>query len=123
MHELDADAAAVVLTGLFGGFTVKVQFGHGFWPKVLFQGIEFGLQMTPTAKGVKDLIAVRNQQVAGVVFQGKIFSDHGRVSAAYYNYRVGRKSSNGLWPLRYSGGSIQRPSLLKAHCGPAKAVP
>ena len=61
MHELDPDAPAVIAFGFLGSLSIEVQFRDGRRQQVLPQGVEFCLQMTPTAKCVKDLISLRNQ--------------------------------------------------------------
>ena len=61
MHELDPDASAVIALGLVGILAIKIQFGNGFGQQVLPQRVKFCLQMAPAAKGIKNLIALRNQ--------------------------------------------------------------
>ncbi len=82
MHELDPDASAVIALGFLGSLAIEVQFRNRRRQQVLPQRVEFCLQIAPAAKGIEDLIALRNQQVAGVTFQGKIFGDHSRMSTA-----------------------------------------
>src|ERR1700677_2879055 len=114
MHELNANASAVVAPGLLRCLVVKIQLRNGFWQQVLAEWVEFCLQVTPAAKGVEDLIAWRNQQVTGVIFQGEIFGDHG-----FYLHFIITSTRLGSSVLAAAGGwtdfvrDMGHPSILR----------
>src|SRR5580704_1009431 len=44
--------------------------------------------MTPTAEGIKNLIALRNQQVARGMFQGEVLGGHNVCLQLYYSFEL-----------------------------------
>ncbi len=61
MHEFDPNAPAVIALGFLGSLSLEVQFRDRRRQQVLSQGVKVCLQITPTAKCVEDLIALRNE--------------------------------------------------------------